>query len=154
VSVEQTATGIEPMDPSTWPHSPVPTTDGTGWEWRLSSLAELHQLRVEMRRQLRAAGCDEAADDPVCDRLLLAVDELSSNGLRHGTGPVGARVVAVAGGWLIDVTDCDTGHGPEPAVDRDPAFGGMGLNLVADLTTSRGWTVTDGRKHVWARLPT
>ena len=42
---------------------------------------------------------------------------------------------------------------PVPAVDRDPALGGMGLHLVAQLSTDYGWESRPGRKHVWAMLP-
>ena len=40
-----------------------------------------------------------------------------------------------------------------PAVDRDPALGGMGLHLVAQLSTAYGWEGRPGRKHVWVLLP-
>ena len=42
---------------------------------------------------------------------------------------------------------------PTPAVDRDPAQGGLGLHLVARLSVAHGWYVDDGAKHVWACLP-
>ena len=43
---------------------------------------------------------------------------------------------------------------PTPAVDRDPAQGGMGLHLVARMSVAHGWYVDGGCKHVWACLPT
>jgi hypothetical protein len=43
---------------------------------------------------------------------------------------------------------------PTPAVDRDPANGGMGLHLVARLAVAHGWYVDGHCKHVWACLPT
>ena len=43
---------------------------------------------------------------------------------------------------------------PAPAVDRDPAKGGMGLHLVAELAVAHGWYVDGMAKHVWACLPT
>jgi hypothetical protein len=39
---------------------------------------------------------------------------------------------------------------PAPAVDRDPALGGLGLYLIARLCADYGWSVTAGSKHVWA----
>ena len=33
---------------------------------------------------------------------------------------------------------------PAPAVDRDPAQGGLGLHLVARLSVAHGWYVDDG----------
>ena len=88
------------------------------------------------------------------ERLVLAFDELASNALRHGEAPVVATVVAGSGGWLIDVSDRAPESMPAPAVDRDPAQGGMGLHLVARLSVAHGWYVDGGAKHVWACLPT
>lgn len=48
------------------------------------------------------------------------------------------------------MSDHDIDHHPRPAIGRDPALGGMGLHLVAELTDRRGWTVVGDRKHVWA----
>jgi anti-sigma regulatory factor (Ser/Thr protein kinase) len=136
------------MYTTTWPHSPVPESPGSAWEWQIGSPAQLHYLRAELRARVL-----EGADPDDCDHLLLAVDELTTNGLRHGVAPIAARVVVTDQGWLVDVTDGMTDHGPEPAHGRDPALGGMGLHLVAELTCRRGWSVAGGRKHVWACLP-
>jgi hypothetical protein len=54
---------------------------------------------------------------------------------------------------LLDLSDEAPDRPPIPAVDRDPALGGMGLHLVAQLSTTFGWEERPGRKHVWARLP-
>ncbi|MGR7026173.1 hypothetical protein [Geodermatophilus sp. URMC 62] len=86
------------------------------------------------------------------DELLLVYEELSSDGLRHGRSPVTACVVVATGGWLVDVTDAAVERPPVPAVDRDPAHGGLGLHLVARLCRTHGWMVDEGRKHVWACL--
>jgi hypothetical protein len=61
--------------------------------------------------------------------------------------------VAGPWGWLLDLSDEAPDRPPIPAVDRDPALGGMGLHLVAQLSTDYGWEGRPGRKHVWARLP-
>jgi anti-sigma regulatory factor (Ser/Thr protein kinase) len=133
----------------------VPQVRGTGWQWQITTPRQLSSLRIDLRARLRSAGCDDAVDDddPVSERILLAVEELASNGLRHGADLVQVRVMATAEGWLIDVSDGATEQGPQPAVGRDPALGGMGLYLIAELTAGRGWDVTAGRKHVWASLP-
>ena len=138
-----------------WPQCRVPQTRGTTWQWQITTLRQLSSLRVDLRARLRSAGCDEISGDrdPVSDRILLIVEELASNGLRHGAEPVHVRIVATADGWLIDISDGATEQVPQPAVGRDPALGGMGLHLVAELTTGRGWFVIAGRKHVWASLP-
>ena len=72
----------------------------------------------------------------------------------RGERPVVATVVPGSGGWLLDVSDRAPDSMPTPTCDRDPAQGGMGLQLVARLSLAHGWYVDEDRKHVWACLPT
>ncbi len=142
------------MSPDPWPHRPPPPATGPRFHLEIRRPAELRTLRAALR-----SWCPEAlgADDPdgtVLDTLLLAVDELASNGLRHGGAPVSVTVAREDRDLLLVVADEDPEHGPRPAVDRDPAHGGMGLPMVAGVTTTRGWTAVDDRKHVWACIPT
>jgi hypothetical protein len=114
-------------------------------------------LAVEPRRDRRTPvrpfrPAEQA--DPAAEQLILAFDELASNALRHGESPVVATVVAGSGGWLLDVSDRAPEVMPAPAVDRDPAQGGLGLHLVARLSVAHGWYVDGSCKHVWACLPT
>jgi hypothetical protein len=107
------------------------------------------KLRVALSHGRRPAG---ASDDDL-DRLLLAFEELVSNGLRHGSGPVEAVVTTAETGWLLEVSDAAGDTAPVPAVGRDAALGGLGLYLVAQMCGSHGWSAQDdGRKVVWARL--
>ena len=95
-------------------------------------------------------------EDTAGERLVLAFDELASNALRHGESPVVATVVAGSGGWLLDVSDRAPETMPAPAVDRDPAQGGLGLHLVARLAVAHGWYVDErlqARVGVPARPP-
>lgn len=141
------------MKPDLWPRRSPPAVAGPSWERQVSSLAQLRHLRAELAAHLQSIGDGHARGDDADstdDQLILVVDELASNGLRHGIAPVTARVVAMARGWLVIISDRGTDVGPEPAVGRDPARGGMGLHLVAELTSERGWSVADGHKHVWA----
>jgi anti-sigma regulatory factor (Ser/Thr protein kinase) len=123
------------------------------WRWNLVTVAELPAARAALRSKLGGVGVP-AEHDTSGERLVLAFDELASNALRHGESPVVATVVAGSGGWLLDVSDRAPETMPRPAVDRDPAQGGLGLHLVARLAVAHGWYVDGRRKHVWACLPT
>jgi anti-sigma regulatory factor (Ser/Thr protein kinase) len=137
-----------------WPLRPLPDGRGEVWRWDLQSIAELPSARARLRSRLDGVGFPADDEDHAAERLVLAFDELASNALRHGRSPVVATVVAGSGGWLLDVSDRDPETMPAPAVDRDPAQGGLGLHLVARLALAHGWYVDEGCKHVWACLPT
>jgi hypothetical protein len=137
-----------------WPVRPLPDGRGEVWRWDLRSVSELPAARSGLRTRLDEVGMPGEEDDHAGEQLVLAFDELSSNALRHGAAPVVTTVVAGSGGWLLDVSDQDPRTMPTPAVDRDPAQGGLGLHLVARLAVAHGWYVDGGRKHVWACLPT
>jgi anti-sigma regulatory factor (Ser/Thr protein kinase) len=135
-----------------WP-SAFPPVASDALNWRLSDVAELPRIRAELRRHLdRQGGRDQRAVD-LRDRLVLALDEMASNALRHGGGTVEAAVREAGSEYLIEVSDQAYTHPPVPAVGRDPSEGGLGLYLIAELATKHGWYVRDGCKHVWALLP-
>ncbi|MGY2085395.1 ATP-binding protein [Blastococcus sp. SYSU DS0539] len=140
--------------PDTWAHRPLPPLTGTTgtWTWTIARPAELSAARTELRRGLAATTLPHGADADDVDRLLLAFEELASNGLRHTGAPVQVRVAGCDDGWLVDVSDARPDRPPVPAVDRDPARGGLGLHLVARLSARFGWAVVGARKHVWAAL--
>jgi anti-sigma regulatory factor (Ser/Thr protein kinase) len=128
---------------------PDPATCVT-WTWQPRTPADVTALRHELQDAVRRARVPTGLDDEAVARLLLAVEELASNGIRHGHPPVGVRVVAAPDGWLVDVTDAAAAEPPTPAIGRDPAHGGLGLHLIAGLSAAHGWAVAFGRKHVWA----
>jgi anti-sigma regulatory factor (Ser/Thr protein kinase) len=141
------------MDAATWPLSPVPSMAGDVWHWQLESMPVVSRVRADLRARVAHPSVSAGSTDDARDGLLLVFEELASNALRHGGGEVRALVVAGPWGWLLDLSDEAPDRPPVPAVDRDPALGGMGLQLVARLSTEYGWECRPGRKHVWARLP-
>ena len=139
-----------------WARRKLPELAGRAthvWQWELHSSQDLTRARVAFRRELCSGAGPVPTSPGDVDVLLLAFEELASNGLRHGRPPVHVTISATASSWLLDVSDADPTRSPAPAVDRDPADGGLGLHLVVELSTTRGWAVTPGRKHVWASVP-
>jgi len=136
-----------------WPLRPLPDGRGEVWRWDLQGLAQLAAARAGLRSRLGVVGSPVPDEDTAGERLVLAFDELASNALRHGESPVVATVVAGCGGWLLDVSDRAPETMPAPVLDRDPAQGGMGLQMVARMSVAHGWYVDEGCKHVWACLP-
>jgi signal transduction histidine kinase len=131
-----------------WPSAtPPPAHEELTWE--LAAVAELPAVRADLRRHLAGAGPGLA---DLRDRLVLALDEMASNALRHGGGRVRAAVRTTGDGWLIEVSDTAVSTPPSPAVGRDPSEGGLGLYLIAELATAHGWYTAAGAKHVWAVL--
>jgi anti-sigma regulatory factor (Ser/Thr protein kinase) len=122
--------------------------------WDLSEIAELPSIRAEVRQHVgrHALRTDRDGDD-LRDRLVLALDEMASNALRHGGGRVRASLRLTGDSYLVEVSDGATSSPPRPAIGRDPSEGGLGLYLIAELATAHGWYVSDGAKHVWAMLP-
>ena len=140
-------------DRASWPCAPVPSVAGDVWHWQLESLPVVSRVRADLRARIAHPSVSSAWTEDARDGLLLVFEELASNALRHGGGDVRAVVVAAPWGWLLDLSDEAPQRPPVPAVDRDPALGGMGLHLVAQLSSEYGWEGRPGRKHVWARLP-
>jgi signal transduction histidine kinase len=106
------------------------------------------QLATALHDGARPAGAEESG----VEFLLLAFEELASNALRHGRGPVTVTVTGTGTSWLLEVSDASTDRLPTPAVGRDPALGGLGLHLIARIATAHGWTIDGDRKIVWARI--
>lgn len=141
------------MSTTPWPQRPPdPVLDPAAWwEGTPDTPADLVRIRRELRLEVARRPWPHVEDADL-ERLLLVVEELASNGLRHGSPPVHVRVTTLPGGWLLDVSDAAAGRPPAPARGRDPAAGGLGLPLVARLSAAHGWTVRGDRKHVWARI--
>jgi anti-sigma regulatory factor (Ser/Thr protein kinase) len=134
-----------------WPSAPPPEAVG-GLRWDLSDVAQLPRVRADVRRRLATETTDDHGAD-LRDRMVLALDEMASNALRHGNGGVQASVRLTPTAYLIEVADRAVSSPPVPAVGRDPSEGGLGLDLIAELSTQHGWYVSGDCKHVWALLP-
>ncbi len=131
-----------------WP-SAAPPAARTLLQWQLTEVGELPAMRAQVRR-----GIGQRSTDPdLVDQLILALDEMASNALRHGGGHVRATLQVTDGGYLIEVSDAAAGQPPTPAVDRDPSQGGLGLYLIARMALRHGWYAAGGAKYVWALLP-
>jgi len=132
---------------------PGPAASSVG-RWEPISPSDLALDRRELATALRhdggPAGADADAVEDALERLLLAYEELTSNALRHGRAPIEVAVTAFGTSWLLDVSDAAGDQPPMPAVDRDPARGGIGLRLVARICSAHGWCTRQGRKSVWA----
>jgi anti-sigma regulatory factor (Ser/Thr protein kinase) len=143
-----------PVSETLWGRRPPPITGPDAaplGRWEPTSRADLTAARRQLASTLhdgRRASIEEGA----VERLLLAFEELVSNGLRHGRAPVQATITADGTYWLLEVSDTATDRPPIPAVDRDAADGGLGLYLVARICGAHGWYTTDGRKTTWARV--
>lgn len=139
------------MDQPNWRRRPLPTpgADATVLgRWEPLTPVDLTMSRNQLADAVRTAPADIGA----IERLLLAFEELASNGLRHGSPPLLVEVTSFGHFWLLDVSDTAVDTPPTPAVGRDAADGGLGLYLIARLCGAYGWTVEHGAKHVWGRI--
>src|SRR5688500_7143367 len=130
-----------------WTHRPLPEAATPVQEvlrGTPTTLAEVRALRMQLRASIAGSGRPAGAEDDDVDRLLLAFEELVSNGLRHGGSPVAVVVTATGTGWLVEVSDADGDSPPVPAVGRHAALGGLGLHLAAQLSAAHGWPEEDG----------
>jgi anti-sigma regulatory factor (Ser/Thr protein kinase) len=117
-----------------WP-SASPPPAAPALTWNLRDVAELPAVRAQLRRHRVA----DASDADALDQLVLALDEMASNALRHGGGEVRATVRLTDDAFLIEVSDQAASAPPMPAVGRDPSEGGLGLYLIAEMATEHGW---------------
>jgi anti-sigma regulatory factor (Ser/Thr protein kinase) len=138
---------------SVWPSATPPAAED-GQSWELSDLTQLPRVRAEARRHAATTALrSDTVGKDLRDQLVLALDEMASNALRHGGGSVRAGIRLTADSYLIEVTDAATSSPPAPAVGRDPSEGGLGLYLIAELSTAHGWYRRSDVKVVWALLP-
>ncbi|EME58797.1 ATP-binding protein [Amycolatopsis decaplanina] len=82
--------------------------------------------------------------------VVMVVDELSSNALRHARAPYLVRLRHVGGRLRVEVEDGAPGSPARPGPPT--GTGGHGLTLVALSTTAWGQTARPEGKTVWAEL--
>src|SRR3954447_14616639 len=104
--------------------SPPPAEPSLSWD--LQDVAQLPLVRAELRRHAVAhppahsrSGPDTAAD--LRDQLILALDEMASNALRHGGGRVRAAIRLTREPYLIEVSDRAAAPPRARPVDRAPS---------------------------------
>jgi anti-sigma regulatory factor (Ser/Thr protein kinase) len=114
---------------------------------RADAVRDLRGLRRELT--LRAADASlPAGSEPALEDFLLAVDEMTTNALRHGRPPVDLRLWADEKRLICTVTDRGSGLqdpfiGYGPAHGDDLSLGGMGLWLARQLCDHVDITLTD-----------
>ncbi|WP_461014582.1 ATP-binding protein [Streptomyces daliensis] len=97
-------------------------------------------VRVGHVRRITAAFLGLWDVEPLVESVVLAVSELVTNAVRHGTGDVGLRVVYVPGELRVEVSDGSAAPAElRSAADDDES--GRGLFLVAVL--AQNWGVTE-----------
>jgi hypothetical protein len=133
-----------------WRHDAVPAGERCR-AWDLDRPRQLAAARRGVRQYL--AGCGRPASADAAHLVVMVLDELGSNALRHGTQPASVELCEHGDGWLVIARDADRERTPEPAVDRPAEEGGMGLHMVAALTPRHGVAVDEGCKCVWAIVP-
>jgi hypothetical protein len=138
-----------------WGNRPPPPLEGgasLAGRWTPGSAAELTGCRRRLAAALAAEEVAGAVAGGAVERLLLVFEEVGSNALRHGRGPVEITLTRTSTHWLLAVSDAAVEAGPDPAVDRDAALGGLGLYVVARVCGAHGWYTDGDRKTIWARI--
>lgn len=93
---------------------------------------------VGLRRTIRAHLATVAGPEDLLEDFQLAVDEMTSNAVRHGARPVGLRLWTTPGTLVCTIGDGGAGPsdpfaGYGPAHGEDLSAGGMGLWLARQL---------------------
>ncbi|MFG2865491.1 ATP-binding protein [Streptomyces sioyaensis] len=84
------------------------------------------------------------------DDIVLAVSELVTNGIQHGRGDIGLKVLYAAGEVRVEVTDGNPAPAQLTSAGNDDVSG-RGLFLVAVF--ARDWGVSNDGKTTWCVFP-
>jgi anti-sigma regulatory factor (Ser/Thr protein kinase) len=119
---------------------------------RADSVRDLRRLRRDLAAQAASAHLPEGSE-PALEDFLLAVDEMTTNALRHGRPPVDLRLWAGERRLVCTITDHGAGLqdpfiGYGPAHGADLSLGGMGLWLARQLCDHVDITMADDAVRV------
>jgi serine/threonine-protein kinase RsbW len=109
---------------------------------------DLHRVR----RLVERAGCSVGLSPTRTDDLVLAVNEIATNAIRHGGGSGTLTMFPRAGGMSVEVRDCGPGL-PAQAQHELPAptsIGGRGLWIARRLC--RRMSIASSDRGVAVRL--
>jgi hypothetical protein len=101
-------------------------------------------------RRLVTTACAEWTN-PDADAAELVADELVTNAVRHGRGPIHMRLRARSTSIRIEVSD----RSADPPSLRDPApdaVDGRGLSLIGATAAAWGYTPSGAGKTIWAAV--
>jgi anti-sigma regulatory factor (Ser/Thr protein kinase) len=133
--------------PSTWESG---VTEGLATIHLRSDPEEIPRARHLARDQLWAWGVVDEL--PI---LELALSELVTKAVSHGSGPVEVRMSLDCGRLRVDVTDDGTTAQDAPPVrDEHAATGGWGLRIVDDVSDAWGLRRDRAGTHVWMERQT
>jgi anti-sigma regulatory factor (Ser/Thr protein kinase) len=113
----------------------------------VARITEVTRTRGEAAAHLRAQRVPEAR---VADAVL-ALSELVTNAVHHGTEPLAVRVDARPDRVRVEVDDANA----DPPILRsvDPRrLGGMGIRIVDDVSDAWGSRQTASGKTVWFEI--
>ena len=119
---------------------------------RADSVRDLRGLRRDLAARAAGSGLLDG-NSAVLEDFLLAVDEMTTNALRHGRPPVDLSLWASVDRLVCRVTDHGSGLddpfiGYGPAHGEDLSRGGMGLWLARQLCDHVDVTRTDASTSV------
>ncbi|PLW72428.1 SpoIIE family protein phosphatase [Streptomyces sp. SCUT-3] len=132
------------------PDSRNPTTCSARWHAAGGNLAEVHEVRRALGRQVRAWGLRERA----ADTELLAA-ELLSNAALHADGDIDLTARLEDGTLRVEVFDTNHYRPRVVPVDEEtgeaaePGVSGRGMHLVQEWADRWGWEPRGDRKAVW-----
>nr|WP_231626818.1 SpoIIE family protein phosphatase/ATP-binding protein [Streptomyces apocyni] len=109
--------------------------------------AAVPEMRGAVTRQLEQWGLDD-----LTFTTELVLSELITNAVRHGSSPIGVRLIRVDSSLFCEVSD---GSSTSPHLRYASATdeGGRGLFLVSQFAERWGTRYTTGGKVIWAEQP-